>query len=353
MHYLLHTVHCIDAMLSSLSYINRKVLERSLYDRVILRKRSGVAFSASSDKLRLAVTVSSWFCLPEEGMKDVEILCRSSAFILKTMSPFSSPIAPLHHPQYHIITVSHGVAPWRWPRQYQMDENGSHAWLRHLNENHTYYTLELRDPESGVFMTQQELAPVVFHHQPSQGLGLIRDLAVLHVAVDVKRQLTKQPLSSPELIAEDLLEQEQEQVSMLQDLGLEIFTEKDFISLSQLEGDDILNAVGLPPVLAAIYCLLFNPVRVFASTATTSALLVTSSIMETKKIFVSAFPRPCRAACHCCCARRSRCSHTQSACWSTACAEDPCSCGVEGMEARGTWWACSRALCLLTMSRSD
>lgn len=33
---------------------------------------------------KLSLSVSSWFCIPENGMKDMEILCRGSGVIIKS-----------------------------------------------------------------------------------------------------------------------------------------------------------------------------------------------------------------------------------------------------------------------------
>ena len=32
---------------------------------------------------RFALSISSWFCVPEQGMKEFEMLCRASALFLK------------------------------------------------------------------------------------------------------------------------------------------------------------------------------------------------------------------------------------------------------------------------------
>ncbi|KAJ1439300.1 hypothetical protein B484DRAFT_444095, partial [Ochromonadaceae sp. CCMP2298] len=70
-------------------------------------------------------------------------------------------------PQYHVLTVSHAVAPWRWPQLYP-DE-----WLQAVTAEHTHYTLELRH-EDGVFVHQADLWPRAFHHAS-------RDMALLHL----------------------------------------------------------------------------------------------------------------------------------------------------------------------------
>ena len=71
-------------------------------------------------------------------------------------------------PTHHVVTSSHVVSPWKWPRYYP-DE-----WLQFVTAAHTHYTLEIRD-DSGVFVTQVECNPVTYHHAN-------KDLAILHLA---------------------------------------------------------------------------------------------------------------------------------------------------------------------------
>jgi hypothetical protein len=49
-------------------------------------------------------------------------------------------------------------------------------WLRHINEKHTHYTVEMRH-EDGVFVNQGDLHPKVYHHGS-------RDLAALHIEME-------------------------------------------------------------------------------------------------------------------------------------------------------------------------
>ena len=69
--------------------------------------------------------------------------------------------------KFHVCTVSHAAAPWRWNKLYP-DE-----WLQYVNEKHTHYTVELRDSD-GSFLTQSDLIPAAHHHP-------VRDLAVFHL----------------------------------------------------------------------------------------------------------------------------------------------------------------------------
>jgi len=118
---------------------------------------------------RAVLSLSSWFCVPEQGMKDFEILNRASAFLVRSRSwkKQQEEGAGIRGPRVHVLTASHVVAPWRWPKYYPED------WLQQVNERHTAYTLELRH-DDGVFATQNELRPVSYHHAK-------RDLAVLHL----------------------------------------------------------------------------------------------------------------------------------------------------------------------------
>ena len=128
-------------------------------------------------------------------MKEFEILSRASAFLVKSRFDGKGPAAnhkfPQGHmkpligtagatgekgvrkfvPKYHLVTASHVVAPWMWPKYYP-DE-----WLQYVNQSHTHYTVELRN-EEGVFVTQSECHPVSYHHRT-------RDLAVLHLEDEV------------------------------------------------------------------------------------------------------------------------------------------------------------------------
>ena len=123
-------------------------------------------------KKKVSLSLSSWFCIPEQGMKDFEILCRASAFLIKSKNYQPTNQEEKKQPQsfrskYHVISASHVVAPWRYPKYFPDD------WLQFVNEKHTHYTLELRH-DDGVFITQTELIPTSIHHAS-------RDLVALRV----------------------------------------------------------------------------------------------------------------------------------------------------------------------------
>lgn len=152
------------------------------------RTLSSLATSMKESK-RYALSLSIWFCIPDQGMKDFEILCRTSAFIVK-----SRPNPRFQH-RYHIVTSSHSVAPWRWPNYYK----DQWSWLQNVNQDHTHYSLELRHSD-GIFLTQSELIPVSFHHKT-------RDFAVMHLMneADVVKVLTDLELQILNIATEDEL----------------------------------------------------------------------------------------------------------------------------------------------------
>lgn len=138
---------------------------------------------------RLSVSISTWFRIPEQGMADHEILCRASAFFIRSKdSKYPSKL--------HLLTASHVVAPWRFPKYYK-DE-----WLSHVNQNHTKYSLEIRD-EDGEITAETALSPDSFHHSS-------RDLAVLHLDDEnvAMRMFEKSGVESQDLLQRQLIEGE-------------------------------------------------------------------------------------------------------------------------------------------------
>lgn len=112
---------------------------------------------------RFSVSFTSWFCLPEQGMKDMEVLSRGSAFLIPTLNRNGNDFKA----KYHVCTAAHIVSPWLFPTFYP-DE-----WLTHVNHTHTHYTMEIRY-DDGTFVFQHEFLPEAFLHNK-------RDLAVLHL----------------------------------------------------------------------------------------------------------------------------------------------------------------------------
>jgi hypothetical protein len=152
---------------------------------------------------RFVLSISTWFCCPEQGMKDLEILNRASAFLVKANNEKLNntfeekklkendkviKYTPLKDNKYHLLTSSHVIAPWKYPKYY------SQEFVSYINESHTHYTVELRN-EDGTFITQSELIPRSFHHSN-------RDLAILHLDDEnnVMKTLESLQLESLELL---------------------------------------------------------------------------------------------------------------------------------------------------------
>ena len=174
-------------------------------------------------------------------MKDLEILCRSSAFIVKVSPSFKKGdfglhaplISGFHRPNYHVVTVSHGIAPWLWPSQYKMHRNGEHEWLNGVNETHTFYTFELRQFLTGAMATQHELSPRVYHHSSSSPSGSRRDLCVTHLSFDPRNRDAK-PGESEFHSPAWMMEQEETIIDFLKSRDLRVITMEELASLSEL-----------------------------------------------------------------------------------------------------------------------
>jgi len=106
-----------------------------------------------------SLSMSVWFCVPEQGMREMEILCRSSAFVVPSLNKKFGK-------SFHIVTCSHVASPWLWPKYYNQD------WLKAVDHRHVFYTVEVRH-EDGVFATQIDLLARSYHHS-------FKDLSVLH-----------------------------------------------------------------------------------------------------------------------------------------------------------------------------
>lgn len=117
----------------------------------------------------MSMSITTWFCVPEFGMKDMEVLCRGSAFLVRTKAWKADPNMK---PNFHVLTASHVVAPWRWPKLFPEE------YLRHVNEKHTHYTVEMRYPD-GLMFCQGDMHPRVFHHGH-------RDMASLYIGPETE-----------------------------------------------------------------------------------------------------------------------------------------------------------------------
>jgi len=101
---------------------------------------------------RLCLSLTTWFSVPDKGMKSLEILNRGSAFIVP------NPNRKSIKNQLAIVSCSHVIAPWKWPAYYPNE------WLKHVNESHVNYSLEIRN-QDGMLDYQIDLSNKVFHHK--------------------------------------------------------------------------------------------------------------------------------------------------------------------------------------------
>ena len=189
--------------------------------------------SANISPTRTTLALSAYFCQPELGMKDFEILSRASAFLLSVdpkkaddggepstsfphlqerldteerrkmkqeyrFDPATGPrrfphqlnwlefLPTAFRPRVHVVASSHVVSPWLWPKYY------GHEWLRSVKQEHVKYSLEVWGPSSehrnddeldhtgklsGDFSMKAKFAlnPYPIHH-PSE-----MDVAIIHL----------------------------------------------------------------------------------------------------------------------------------------------------------------------------
>jgi hypothetical protein len=117
---------------------------------------------------RKALALTTWFCSPDLGMKEYEVLIRSSAFIVKSKLS--------EGPGYHVVTSSHNLAPWRFPKYYP------EPFLEYVNESHIHYTLEVRNSQ-GESVSSIDILPHSFHHRT-------RDIGIVHFDKDESKALS-------------------------------------------------------------------------------------------------------------------------------------------------------------------
>ena len=92
----------------------------------------------------------------------------SSAFIVKSNLK--------EGPGYHVLTTSHNLAPWRFPKYYP------DKFLEYVNEKHIHYTLEVRNGQ-GDSISSIDVLPHSFHHR-HRDLGLIKTLMFQKVDIE-------------------------------------------------------------------------------------------------------------------------------------------------------------------------
>jgi hypothetical protein len=101
------------------------------------------------DVLRVAFGLESWFCLPEQGMMQYEILSRGSAFL----TPWRSDATRLH-----VVAPAHVTHPWKF-RHFAALAGPELDWLDAVREEAVRVVLSVREPGSGRVLAQVRLQP--------------------------------------------------------------------------------------------------------------------------------------------------------------------------------------------------
>eukprot|EP01080_Neovahlkampfia_damariscottae_P012626 gene12626-6530_t len=104
--------------------------------------------------------ISSWFYLPEQGMKSFELLSRSSCFLIPRLSS-------LYQKNFHIATCAHVTHPFYYKKYYKED------FLDYITEEDVKVHLEIRNFKNGKEIMNFELEPKIHVHQKL-------DLSILH-----------------------------------------------------------------------------------------------------------------------------------------------------------------------------
>mmetsp|Transcript_28560 Transcript_28560/g.37391 ORF Transcript_28560/g.37391 Transcript_28560/m.37391 type:complete len:288 (+) Transcript_28560:301-1164(+) len=175
---------------------------------------------------------SSWFCIPEQGMKEYEILSRGTCFYISKRLKEKEKADTTYQTNRLFLTCAHIVAPWKWPNYYPEE------WLQFVNESHVKYTMDFHKPEIGttrIVFDNVELHPT-------------RDLAIL--SVDGNDELTStlasickthdQPFLDPVTLMKDK-EAINSKVSVMgyEVKDLESLDNSDLQDLPQLNDDQI------------------------------------------------------------------------------------------------------------------
>lgn len=87
---------------------------------------------------RLALSFTSWFKVPEEGMQSYELLSRASALVVTAKRPSSKVL--------HVVTALHIPCPFYFPNYYPKSD---YPWLAAVREEHVKNTVEFRSVRAG------------------------------------------------------------------------------------------------------------------------------------------------------------------------------------------------------------
>ncbi|PRP81413.1 hypothetical protein PROFUN_11034 [Planoprotostelium fungivorum] len=94
--------------------------------------------SDASSPTRHAYALISEFLHPDLGMKDFEVLSRSSLFLVNASKG--------QEKRLHLLGPAHVTHPWLFPHFYP---ESSHDWLKHVDETYVRLFLGIQDPLTG------------------------------------------------------------------------------------------------------------------------------------------------------------------------------------------------------------
>jgi len=109
------------------------------------------------------MSMTSYFKLPEQGMKEFEVLSRASCFFIKSNK---------FHKQFHIVGASHVTHPWYFRVMYHEKK---YDWLNYVYEEAVKTKISFRDDRTGLIASPEfECEPKLYRHN-------ILDLVILHL----------------------------------------------------------------------------------------------------------------------------------------------------------------------------
>ncbi|TMW58209.1 hypothetical protein Poli38472_011797 [Pythium oligandrum] len=136
---------------------------------------------AHLSRRRAVLSLTTRFCLPHEGMTELEYLSRGSAFLLDAASRPETRQASHDKMQLSdlkVLTCQHVACPWLFPKYFHEKWD----WLQHVTEEFVQHSLQLLEMPSVDAKTIQQpkvLAEIPLHQQV--WLHPDRDMAMLAI----------------------------------------------------------------------------------------------------------------------------------------------------------------------------
>lgn len=134
------------------------------------------------------MALNSYFMLPDQGMKEYEILSRSSLFLVRASKKYPK--------KFHIVSTAHVTHPFLFPNLYPAE----YRWLKFVTENDTINKLQIRQEDTGQILEEFMLERELFRQEG-------KDLVILHLEDEeyFERRLERRwniELSPLELVAD-------------------------------------------------------------------------------------------------------------------------------------------------------